>query len=239
MNDDRSLERAARSWLEEGPTRAPDRPVDAALTRIQTTRQERDWIPWRFPNMSPAIKLAGAAIVAVIAIGGSLYLFGSPSGFGGRPTLTPSAAPATPAATPSAAATPGPTPNDAACQLLTNSEVAASSSISLDVAPRARATTTATSDCTYTTGGGIGDIVATVELTKPGGAAAFDAAKAIAGVQTVQDLGTQAVYDPAWDTLYLLKGDTLVSISAGHFQETAASQLAQVTTLARLVIPRM
>ena len=42
MTDDRSLERAARSWLEEGPTRAPDRPVDAALARIQTTRQERD-----------------------------------------------------------------------------------------------------------------------------------------------------------------------------------------------------
>jgi len=31
MTDDRSLERAARSWLESGPTEAPDHAVDAAL----------------------------------------------------------------------------------------------------------------------------------------------------------------------------------------------------------------
>ena len=58
MTDDRSidraLERAARSWIEEGPTRAPDRPVDAALSRIQTTNQERDLrILWRLPTMNP------------------------------------------------------------------------------------------------------------------------------------------------------------------------------------------
>ena len=42
MTDDRSLERAARSWLEVGPTQAPDRAVEAALLRIETTPQERD-----------------------------------------------------------------------------------------------------------------------------------------------------------------------------------------------------
>jgi hypothetical protein len=68
MNDDRSLERAARSWLEEGPTRAPDRTVDAALTRIHTTRQERDLVPWRLPTMNPVMRLAGAAIVVVLAV---------------------------------------------------------------------------------------------------------------------------------------------------------------------------
>ena len=48
MNDDRSLERAARSWLEAGPTQAPDRAVEAALLQIETTSQERDLrIPWR------------------------------------------------------------------------------------------------------------------------------------------------------------------------------------------------
>ena len=36
---DRALERAARSWIEVGPTRAPDRPVEAALALIQTTNQ--------------------------------------------------------------------------------------------------------------------------------------------------------------------------------------------------------
>jgi hypothetical protein len=70
MTDDRSLERAARSWLEEGPTRAPDRPVEAALSRIQTTRQERDLrIPWRLPTMNPMLRLAGLAVGAVLAVG--------------------------------------------------------------------------------------------------------------------------------------------------------------------------
>ena len=40
MTDDRSLERAARSWLEPGPTQAPDRAVEAALLQIQTTTQD-------------------------------------------------------------------------------------------------------------------------------------------------------------------------------------------------------
>src|SRR5258706_16476656 len=100
MNDDRSLERAARSWLDEGPTQAPDRAVDAALAQIQTTNQERDLLPWRMPNMNVAIKVAAAVIVAVVAIGGSLYLFGGPGGFGSRPTPTPSASPPAPAADP-------------------------------------------------------------------------------------------------------------------------------------------
>src|SRR5262245_40966298 len=57
MTDDRSLERAARSWLEIGPTTAPDRPVDAALLRIQSTPQERDLrIPWRKPAMFTPVR---------------------------------------------------------------------------------------------------------------------------------------------------------------------------------------
>ena len=69
MTDDRSLDRAARSWLEEGPTRAPDRPVKAALARIQTTSQERGLaLPWRTPRMLP--RLAAAAAVTALAVGG-------------------------------------------------------------------------------------------------------------------------------------------------------------------------
>jgi hypothetical protein len=71
MTDDRSLERAARSWLEEGPTRAPERPVDAALARIQTTSQELElripWVAWRPRTMFD--RLAVTAVSAVLAIG--------------------------------------------------------------------------------------------------------------------------------------------------------------------------
>jgi len=88
MTDDRTLERAARSWLEEGPNRAPDRPVEAALARIQTTRQERDLpIPWRFPTMNPIIRIAAAALVAAVALG-SVYLVFRPASDVGSPLPT-------------------------------------------------------------------------------------------------------------------------------------------------------
>ena len=79
MTDDRSLERAARSWLENGPTEAPDRAVEAALLRIQTTPQERDLrIPWRFPKMTTPARVATAAVIGVLVVGGALFILGRP-----------------------------------------------------------------------------------------------------------------------------------------------------------------
>ena len=102
MNDDRSLERAARSWIEEGPTQAPDRAVEAALLRIESTPQERDLrIPWRFPSMTTPARLAVAAAVGVLLAGGAIYYFGGPNQPAvGGPGPSPSAtAPASPKAT--------------------------------------------------------------------------------------------------------------------------------------------
>jgi hypothetical protein len=95
MTSDRSLERAARSWLEEGPTEAPDRAVDAALSRIQTTSQERDLLPWRLPTMNPIVRLAGVVAAALLAVGLASVAIG-PGGIGGpKPTPTPPIAPGT------------------------------------------------------------------------------------------------------------------------------------------------
>jgi hypothetical protein len=96
MTDDRTLERAARSWLEEGPTRAPDRAVDAALSRIQTTRQERDLrIPWRLPTMNRYLLPMAAALIVAI---GAVYLITRPASNIGPPaTATPAAPPSGPA----------------------------------------------------------------------------------------------------------------------------------------------
>lgn len=93
-NDDRSLERAARSWLEEGPTRAPDRAVEAALSRIHTTRQERDlWIPWRLPKMFTN-RVAVAALALVLVIVGGGFALSRMSGPGGvQPTTPPTPSP--------------------------------------------------------------------------------------------------------------------------------------------------
>jgi hypothetical protein len=69
MTDDRSLERAARSFIEPGPTRAPEAAVEAALRTIQTTPQERDLRILRRDltmNTLTRILAVGAAAAAVI-----------------------------------------------------------------------------------------------------------------------------------------------------------------------------
>ncbi len=96
MTDDRSLERAARSWLETGPTEAPDHAVYAALLRIQTTPQERDWhVPRRPRPMTMTSRLlAGAAALAVVLVGGMLILRAGPSAtVGASPPPGPSPSP--------------------------------------------------------------------------------------------------------------------------------------------------
>lgn len=76
MTDDRSIERAARLWLEEGPTQAPDHAVRAALLEVQTTGQERRW---PFPLGGRRFHLtmrtmAGIAVLAVVVVGGAYLL---------------------------------------------------------------------------------------------------------------------------------------------------------------------
>lgn len=100
MTDDRSLERVARSWLVEGPTQAPDRPVTAALSRIQATRQERGLgVPWRIHDMPRLATFAAAALVVVagatwIAVGGLNAPFGGDPSAAASPTPTPTPTPA-------------------------------------------------------------------------------------------------------------------------------------------------
>jgi Tol biopolymer transport system component len=106
MNDDRSLERAARSWLETGATQAPDRAVEAALLRIETTPQERDLrIPWRLPKMTTPARVAAAAVIGVLAVGGAFFYFGGPgqSSVGVPGPSQPANASASPTAVPSKA----------------------------------------------------------------------------------------------------------------------------------------
>jgi hypothetical protein len=102
MTDDRSLERAARSWLEAGPTQAPDRAVEAALLRIETTAQERDLrVPWRLPKMFTPARLAAAAVIGALLVGGAfIYAGGRPS------TVVPIATPNPPSSSPVQSASP-------------------------------------------------------------------------------------------------------------------------------------
>jgi len=110
MTDDRSLERSARSWIEAGPVRAPDHVVDAALLRIQTTAQERSLrVPWRLDTMPTIARVAAAAAIGVLLVGGALFMFGRPNDSVGVSPPTPSALPSpAPTVQPSPTATAAP-----------------------------------------------------------------------------------------------------------------------------------
>ena len=110
MTDDRLLERAARSWIEVGPTQAPDRAVEAALLRIETTPSGAGLrhVPWRLPTMTTPARVATAAVIGVLAIGGAFFVLrptGSSTGVGPGPSPTPTPTPTaspTPTTSPSA-----------------------------------------------------------------------------------------------------------------------------------------
>jgi hypothetical protein len=99
MNTQSGFDRHAAAWLADGPSELSDRVLDAALREVHMTQQRRRWsTPWRFPDMpalSRATTLAAVLVVAVIALGGAVYLIGPRFGTGGS--------------TPSPVTTPGPT----------------------------------------------------------------------------------------------------------------------------------
>ncbi len=91
MTDERSLERAARSWIEVGPTAAPPHVVDAVLDLIAHTPQERDWFPWRFPRMPLSARVVALVAIGALILAGAFALLGP----GGTSTPLPSPAPST------------------------------------------------------------------------------------------------------------------------------------------------
>jgi hypothetical protein len=239
MTDDRSLERAARSWLEEGPTRAPDRAVSGALAQIETTRQERDLrIPWRFRTVSPLARLATAIVLAVVAIGGTLYVIGGPRGPGGvggpqSPTPSTLVSP-TPTASP---VRPTPTPLEGACRLVTSAEA---EQIAGQPGTGARPSLSGTGDvttCIYQDGGG--GVVLRLTYTIVGGEAELDGLRNAPGMEVVPDVGDDALFATDTGTLYVRMGDALVLIAVGLFHPSPADRLEVARELAPLIIERM
>ena len=102
MSPDREIDLVLNTWLEDGPTGAPDRVLDALTDRIAHQSQRPAWrLHWRPTTMQPVFKFGvGIAAVLLIAIVGWNLLPASQSGVGG-----PSATPA-PTPTPSPTATP-------------------------------------------------------------------------------------------------------------------------------------
>lgn len=92
MSDDRSIERAARDWLELGPSRAPDRPVKEALALIEVTPQERAWTgPFEHAWARRHRLAMTVATVVLVTFVGTLVLVRIDPGPG--PAISPSPSP--------------------------------------------------------------------------------------------------------------------------------------------------
>jgi hypothetical protein len=107
MNVNGDHETILAAWLDEGPTDLPDATRRAILTALPTTKQARrgPLAPWRLFHMNTYTRLAAAAVVAIVAVGGVLYLFGGNRGVGSQvPTPTPPIATPAPSANGAASA---------------------------------------------------------------------------------------------------------------------------------------
>jgi hypothetical protein len=116
MTDQHELDRLLVAFFATGTDELADRVIDAALDDIDHTRQRHPLrVPRRFPTMSMPIRLAAAAVIGVLAVGGALYLLqpGKSAVGGPGPTPSASAGPSQAATTPTPMATamPSQTPN--------------------------------------------------------------------------------------------------------------------------------
>jgi hypothetical protein len=227
MNAGRDVERLIADWfVEEAVLRAPDRVLEATGRVVDRTKQRRFGVAWRSRLMSTPLRLAAAAVVGVLMVGGAIVVLRPDVEGVGGPSPTP--APTLPSAEPTAAG---------ACDLVTADEAERlAGTVGLGALPTQSGSGEVTT-CIYRDGGS--NIVLRLEYTASGGLAAFDAVRAVAGVQTIDALGEAAVYDPATSTLYVRKGDGLVAIFATAFAQSPDRRLELATAVAEVAVDRM
>jgi hypothetical protein len=101
-------------WLEADPDRAPGETLDTILAALPSVPQRRAVrAPWRFPEMFTPARIAVAALIGVLLVGGAFHVFQRPGqsnvGVPG-PSPSPSEAPR-PSATQAASAQPSAQPS--------------------------------------------------------------------------------------------------------------------------------
>jgi dipeptidyl aminopeptidase/acylaminoacyl peptidase len=92
MTTDRDFDRITMAWLADGPEELSDRVLDAVVDEIHVTPQRHALrLPWRFSTMTTPARVATAAVIGVLAVGGALFAFNrsQPAVGGPGPSPTP------------------------------------------------------------------------------------------------------------------------------------------------------
>ena len=107
MTDQRELDRLLDVFFVEGTDELSDRVIEAALDQIDHTQQQRVLrAPRRFSTMNMPSRFAAAAVIGVLAVGGTLYLTRP-----GKVAVTPPSSTTGASSTPVAVVNPSPSPS--------------------------------------------------------------------------------------------------------------------------------
>lgn len=187
------------SWMEHGRTRLPDHVLDAVLDQLPTTPQRRPWSSLRW--IAPV-----AAVLLIALVGFAVLGRTSNSGVGG-----PAASPA-----------PTPVPSQSvgvagACDLMTPVEAGNAMHVSLGVTARSQINLNMEVDVAPYPGGTCVFLTGHTPLfalayDKENGASTFATWKETTHGEAVPGLGDDALWNRTQTTLYIVKGNRLVTI---------------------------
>lgn len=184
------------------------------------------------------LSIALSIALAVAACGGTA----ATTGPGGSSAASDAPTSEAPGATPTTApeATPGETQSGGtasgdACDLASPDEVGGV--VGEDGLVVGMNTPGDVSYCIYNTGAG--DAFVATSWMKRGGSGSFSIWKSGAGVQEVDGLGDDAVFDPSSATLLVLKGDAIFSVTAGDGSVGESQRLDWSKGIAEIAIGRM
>ena len=92
---DLDFDQRIADWLEDDPRLAPRQLSETVLAAYPSIPQRRRmWLPRRFPTMTTPFRIAAAALIGVLAVGGAYYLIRPDQPSVGPPAPTPSVSPA-------------------------------------------------------------------------------------------------------------------------------------------------
>lgn len=189
----------------------------------------------------PLLAMATTVALLLAACGGAAT----------APATAPAAAspvqPEASAAPSSAVATEGPvaTPAESSGGGVVGAQTDACALVSADEAGGILGATGATAEltpgdfsyCMYRTA--TGDIIAATSFTARGGRDVFKAWDSGSGVQPVDGIGDDAVFDPSSATLFVIKGEAIYGVTAGIGSDPEAQRLEWAKAFAALAAGRI